>query len=374
MIITAVRVTSLMFPLVTPYVWSQGVEDAFCTNLVELVGEDGRVGVGETTTAPDARAQALVLRKIGAAFVGRSVFDAARVMAEAYKGHFLVFGGNMPRYANQLMSGYDMAALDLQGQVTGRPVWDLLGGAVRDHVSYFYFLQGASIEDLVGDAERAVAEGNKVIYLKVGIDPDRDVAATRAVRSAIGDVRLRLDANEAWDPATALRMITRLAPFDVEYIEQPTPSTSLEALGLVARQSPIAIGADQSVFTLNDVYRAAFRGSAHMIAVGPRELGGLHPLVKAAGVAEAAGLKLCIHSSMTTGITTVAEHHAGRAIPNLDDGNQIMWQLLRDNILDGPDISPMRGRLSLPEAPGLGVTLNREAIAEAAARFEHAFE
>jgi muconate cycloisomerase len=369
MIITEVRVTSMALPLKTPYVWSQGVEDVFCVNLIELVGEDGRVGIGETTTAPDTGAQAIILRKIGERFVGRSVFEASQIIAEAYRGQFLVFGGNMPRYANQLMCGFDIAALDLQGQAAGRPVWDLLGGAVRDHVGYFYFLQGQSIDELVADAKFAVDQGHPIIYLKVGIDTDRDVAATKAVREAIGNTRLRLDANEAWDPATALRMITRLTPYDVEYIEQPTSSTSLEALGQVTRQSPIPIGADQSVFTLNEAYRAISGGHAHMIAVGPREMGGLRPMVKAAGIAEAAGMKLCIHSSMTTGITTVAEHHVGRAIPNLDDGNQIMWQLLQDNILDGPDIAPLKGRLSLEGMPGLGLTPNRDVIAKASERF-----
>jgi muconate cycloisomerase len=372
MIISEVRVTPLRLPLKTPYVWSQGTEYAFCVNLIELVGQDGTVGLGETTTAPDAGAQALILRKLGQHFVGRSVFEASQIMAEAYRGNFLVFGGNMPRYANQLMCGFDMAALDLQGQVTGRPVWDLLGGAVRDSVGYFYFLQGETIEDLVADAQHAVRQGHPVIYLKVGIDPDRDVAATKAVRDAIGATRLRLDANEAWDPATALRMITRLSPYDVEYIEQPTPSTSLEALGQVTRNSLIPIGADQSVFTLNEVYRAVSGGHAHMIAVGPREMGGLRPMIKAAGIVEAAGLKLCIHSSMTTGITTVAEHHVGRAIPNLDDGNQIMWQLLKDNIVESPSIDPQKGRLSLTGKPGLGITLDHDAVARAAEQFVNA--
>jgi muconate cycloisomerase len=106
-----------------------------------------------------------------------------------------------------------------------------------------------------------------------------------------------------------------------------------------------------------------------MIAVGPREIGGLRPLMKAAAIAEAAGMKVCIHSSMTTGITTVAEHHAGRAIPNLDDGNQIMWQLLQDNLLDGPDVAPAAGRLALDGKPGLGLQLNRDVVEAAHKRF-----
>ncbi|KRS10483.1 muconate cycloisomerase [Roseovarius atlanticus] len=370
MLVTDIRVTPLALPLKRPYVWSQGVETRFHVNLVELIGEDGAIGVGETTTAPDAAAQAMVLRKLGRHFIGRPVFEARQIMAEAYRANFLAFGGNMPRYANQLMSGLDMAALDLQGQATGRPVWDLLGGAVRANVGYFYFLQGETVEELAADARAAVAAGNPVIYLKVGIEPERDIAATRAVRAAIGDTRLRLDANEAWDPGLALRMLTRLAEFDIEYIEQPTPSTAIEALGQVARQSPIAIGADQSVFTLNEVYRAVSGGHAHMIAIGPREIGGVQPMIKAAAIAEAAGLKICIHSSMTTGISTVAEHHAARAIPNLDDGNQIMWQLLEEDVLDRPGVAPVKGRLALEGKPGLGTVLDRDVIGRAAERFE----
>ena len=369
MIVKEVRITPLAMPLKVPYVWSQGVEEVFTVNLIEIIGEDGSIGVGETTTAPDAGAQAVILRKLGQHFVGRAVFDASKIMAEAYRANFLTFGGNMPRYANQLMCGFEMAAMDLQGQVVGRPVWDLLGGAQREDVGYFYFLQGSTTEELVADAKSAVSSKHPIVYLKVGIDPNRDVEATRAVREAIGDTRLRLDANEAWDPATALRMITRLAPYDIEYIEQPTPSISIEALGQVARQSPIAIGADQSVFTLNEVYRAVSGGHAHMIAVGPREIGGLRPMIKAAAIVEAAGMKICIHSSMTTGITTVAEHHVGRAIPNLDDGNQIMWQLLQENLLESPGIAPTKGRLSLPEKPGLGLTVNRDIVGRARERF-----
>lgn len=367
--ITDIRITPLTLPLKKPYIWSQGVEQAFHVNLIEVAGEGGLTGIGETTTAPDAGAQAIVLRKLMRGFAGQSVFDAARLQAEAYRAHFLAFGGNMPRYANQMLSGIDMACLDLQGKALGRPAWDLLGGARRQTVGYFHFLQGDTVAELAADARAAAAAGHPVIYLKVGIAPDRDVEATAAVRAVIGKARLRLDANEAWDPALALRMIARLAPYDVEYIEQPTPSTSLEALGQVTRRSPIAIGADQAVFTLNDVYQAVRRRDADMIAVGPREIGGLRPMLKAAAIAEAAGLKICIHSSMTTAITTCAEHHVARAIPNLDDGNQIMWQLLQDNIIDSPDVAPRRGELSLPAKPGLGFALNRDAVARAHERF-----
>lgn len=367
--ITDFRVTSLRLPLKTPYVWSQGVEEAFHVNLIEMVGEDGTIGIGETTTAPDAIAQALILRKIGRRLVGTSVFDIAASWAEAYRALFLAFGGNMPRYANQLQSGIEMAALDLQGRLLGRPVWDLLGGQRRRDVGYFYFLQGETPEEIAADARHAKAIGEPVIYLKVGVGAAHDRQAVQLVREAIGDARLRLDANEGWDVSTAIRRMAEFAPYGIEYIEQPTTSRSLEALRRVTERAPIAIGADQAVFTLDEVYRTCATGAADMIAVGPREIGGLRGTIKAAAVAEAAGLNLCIHSSMTTGITTCAEHHVGRAIPNLDDGNQIMWQLLAEDIVASPGLTPVKGRLSLPPTPGLGAVLDADAVARAAERF-----
>lgn len=367
--IRSVTVTPLRLPLKTPYIWSQGVEAAFHVNLIALEGEDGAIGYGETTTAPDAAAQARVLEKIGRRLAGTSVFDFARNWAEAYRALFLTFGGNMPRYANQLQSGFEMAALDLQGKALGRPVWDLLGGQRRADVGYFYFLQGETPAEIAADAAHAAGIGEPVIYLKVGVGAEHDREAVRLVRAAIGDARLRLDANEAWDVSTAIRRLAELAPYGIEYVEQPTSSRSIEALRRVTERSPIAIGADQAVFTLDEVYRACATGAADMIAVGPREIGGLHGAMKAAAIAEGAGLNLCIHSSMTTGITTCAEHHVGRAIPNLDDGNQIMWQLLKEDIVEGPELTPVRGRLSLPARPGLGFTLDEDAVARAAALF-----
>ncbi|MEO1191767.1 MAG: mandelate racemase/muconate lactonizing enzyme family protein [Pseudomonadota bacterium] len=370
--ISKVTVTPLRLPLKQPYVWSQGVEEVFTVNLVALEAEDGTIGYGETTTAPDAEAQKRVLEKIGKRLVGQSVYDCDRLLREAYRALFLAFGGNMPRHFAQLSAGLEMAALDLQGKLLDRPVWDLLGGAQRQAVGYFYFLQGHTPEALAADAAAAVDAGHPVIYLKVGVGAAHDLAAVKAVRAAIGEARLRLDANEAWDPATALRRIESFRPYDIEYIEQPTPSASPEALAAVTARSPIAIGADQSVFTLQEIYRAAANQRVDMIAVGPRETGGLRATMKAAAIAEGAGMTLCIHSSMTTGITTCAEHHVGRAIPNLDDGNQIMWQLLRDNIVADPPLAPERGQLKLPANPGLGFTLNWP-IVDAAAERHRAF-
>jgi muconate cycloisomerase len=364
-----VRVTPLLMPLRQPYVWAQGVAEHFVVNLVEIEDDEGRRGIGECTTAPDARALGQVMRRLGRHLVGRSPNEATAICRDVYQRDFKAWGANNPRFANQLLAGFEMALWDLVGQQTGLPVYDLLGGAQRASVGYFYFLQGATVDELAADARRAAAIGAPVIYLKVGLGERHDLEATAAVRAIIGDASLRLDANEAWDVATAIRMIRKLEQFDPDFVEQPTPGGSIAALAHVRASVSVPIAADQAVFTLYDVYEVCRTNAADMIVLGPREIGGIQPMVKAAAIAEAAGLQICIHGSFTTGITTCAEHQIGRLLPNLDHGNQIMWQLLRDNLVAQPSLTPERGQLSLPASPGLGIELDADAVAQAADRF-----
>ncbi|WP_375691060.1 mandelate racemase/muconate lactonizing enzyme family protein [Pseudooceanicola sp. LIPI14-2-Ac024] len=362
--ITDLRIRPLILPLAQPYHWTQGVRDSFAVNLIELELADGTVGIGEATVAPDQQASVLILKRLAEKLVGESVFDAAVLRDRILSQSYMAYGANTMRAANQMLAGIDFALWDAQGKLAGRPVTKLLGGAYRRKVGYFFFLQGDTPEELAAHAAGGAAAGERVFYLKVGRpDMDRDIEIVRAVRAEIGSARLRLDANEGWDPYRAIAMCRRLEPFDIDFIEQPTPSWSLEALRHVKERVGIPIVADQAAFTLYDVHEIARMRAADMICIGPREVGGIQPMLKAAAVAEAAGLSICIHSSFTTGITTAAEHQIARMIPNLDDGNQIMWQLARDNIVAAPGLAPVQGWLDLPDAPGLGVTLDADAVA-----------
>lgn len=363
--IRAVRVTPLRHPLRAPYRWSQGVEESFHTLLVE-VETDEATGIGECTAAPDPQATAAIVRRVAGGLVGRDPWHHAAVLADAWKRHWAVWGCVVPRQFAQVASGIEMACLDLCGKLSGRPVWDLLGGAVRADVGYFHFLQGETPEALATDAAAAAARGMPVLYLKVGMGRARDLAAVAAVREAAPEARLRLDANEGWPVEVALPMLRAVERHDVEYVEQPTPAASTEALARLTARSPVPIGADQAVFSLADAHRVAAAGGADMLAVGPREAGGLRAARHLAALAEGAGMTLCIHSSMTTGITTAAEHHLARTIPNLDDANQIMWQLLARDVVASPSLDPKEGRLALPGTPGLGIALDEGAVAEAA--------
>lgn len=367
--ITEVRVRPLVLPLRQPYHWSYGIRETFAVNLIEIHTDHGAVGIGECTVAPEQTGTAAILRRLAGHLVGHSPYDAAPQIARMFHQEYLGHGANYMRAANQMFSGIDMAMWDLQGKLAGLPVHKLLGGAHRKAVGYFYFLQGETAGELARDAAEGYAKGERVFYLKVGRGQELDLGITAAVRREIGNARLRLDANEGWSVVDAINMCKKLEKYDIEFIEQPTVSWSIAAMAQVRASVGIPIVADQAAFTLYDVYEICRQKAADMICIGPREIGGIQPMMKAAAVAESAGLKICIHSSFTTGVTTCAEHHIGLAIPNLDDGNQIMWQLVQKDIVKSPSLVPANGWLEAFQGPGLGFELDRDLVAEGERRY-----
>ena len=241
--ISEIVTTPLWIPYEQPYHWSQGVTYGAGVILVEVRTDEGVVGYGESIATPSAEGIQAFLARAAALCVGRSPFENARLMGEAYHALFELEGTcSAPRFAGQVLAGLEMALWDLMGKAVGRPVHELLGGAVRDEVRYFGFPQGATPEEVATEAGRLAASGYDVIYVKVGRGDALDTEVVAQVRAAIGpDKRLRLDPNEHWQPARAARMIRRLSCFDIELIEQPTHAESLDALARVRAASPVAI-------------------------------------------------------------------------------------------------------------------------------------
>jgi muconate cycloisomerase len=330
--------------------------------------DKGIVGIGESVASPGIGPVLSILEAARERFIGQPVHDSSRLTAEFYRWGFNARGtGSAPRYYAEAMTGIDLALWDAIGKAAGLPLHKLLGGKVRERVEYFGFVQGHTASELAHHARALVRQGFKVIYLKVGRG-EIDVANVRAVRKAIGNARLRLDANEAWDMLTARRMFDRLAPFDIEFIEQPLPSaTGLPALADLRANTTIPIASDQANFSPEEVYHACRIGAADVITLGLHETLGITRYRKAAAIAEAAGLNLCIHGVFETGITTSASNQVAATLANMDDGNQIMWQLLAEDIVKSPDLTPRRGALPISDKPGLGFELDRAAVRRAAA-------
>ena len=239
---------------------------------------------------------------------------------------------------------------------------------MRDKVEYFGFLQGDTPAELASHADELVRAGFKVLYVKVGRGAELDIAICAEVRKAIGEsVRLRLDANEVWDMLMARRMFEALKPYNPEFIEQPVPGrTGSEGLSRLRAVTDIPIAADQSAYSADDIFEICRNRGADIIVLGLHETCGVTRFLKAAAVAEAANANICLHGVFETGITTCASVQVASTIGNLDDGNQIMWQLLAEDIVEKPNLTPVNGALPISSGPGLGFELRHDAVKRAA--------
>jgi len=369
MIIKSIKTTPLHCAFKQPYHWAQGVNYGAPVILIEVETNTGVIGVGESVASPIVAPVLAILRDAIPNFIGQSAYDANRIIWNYYQYGFNSKGtGSAPRYFSQALAGIELALWDAIGKQAKLPLHKLLGGAVRDKVEYFGFVQGDTPDELAGHARELARAGFKVLYVKVGRGAELDVEIVSAVRKAVGDrVRLRLDANEVWDMLAARRMFQKLKPFDPEFIEQPVPGrTGSEGLSRLRAVTNIPIAADQTAYSADDVFELCRNRAADVIVLGLHETCGVVRFRKAAAVAEAAGVNVCLHGVFETGITTCASNQVAATISNMDDGNQIMWQLLAEDIVIMPNLVPKDGGLPISELNGLGFELNRDAVARAA--------
>jgi muconate cycloisomerase len=369
--ITEIKTTPLLVPYTKPYYWAQGTIEGASVILVEVHADDGTIGFGESIGSPSPRGMQSYLNEAARICIGRDPFLNTRLMAEVYQALFQALGTcRSSHFAGQVLAGIEMALWDMMGKAVGRPVHDLLGGAVRDEVSYFGFAQGEDAAEVAADASRLAREGFEVIYFKVGRGDVLDIESAAAIRAAIGpQKRLRIDPNEHWAPDQASRMMRALSAMNIEMVEQPTTCESIAALAQVRARSPVSISADQTVFTPSDAYEVCRQQAADMIVIGPHETGGLARLAKIAHVAEAAGINVCLHGLYETGITTCAANQIAATISNLDDANQHMTRFLAFDIVQKPDLTPRRGKLPVLKGPGLGFEISWDGVERAKTAF-----
>jgi muconate cycloisomerase len=367
--IKSIRTTPLHCAFKQPYHWAQGINHGAPVILIEVETDKGMVGIGESVASPAIAPVLAILQDAIPLFLGQSIYDGNRIIWSYYQAGFNAKGtGSAPRYFSQAMTGLELALWDVIGKAADLPLHKLLGGAVRDKVEYFGFVQGDAPAELAAHAAALAKDGFKVLYVKVGRGDELDVAIVSGIRNAVGTkVRLRLDANEVWDMLTARRMFEKLKPYDIEFIEQPLPGrTGSEGLSKLRAVTDIPIAADQTAYSADDTFELCRNRAADVIVLGLHETCGINRFRKAAAVAEAAAVNICLHGVFETGITTSASNQVAATIVNMDDGNQIMWQLLAEDIVKRPSLVPHNGALPISDLPGLGFELDWGAVERAA--------
>ncbi|WP_041735998.1 glucarate dehydratase family protein [Paraburkholderia atlantica] len=390
--ITQVRITPIAFrdgPLLN----AAGIHEPWALRaIVELETSDGRVGISETYgDEPMLR----VLEQAKSLVIGLSPFDLNR-MEERVRGTIkatpgavefeLAPGSHAAKNAPKVISTLEVAMLDLQGQIVGAPIVDLLGGKVRDAVPYSAYLffkyaehidkpyapdawgEGLSPEQIVAQARRMIElYGFQSIKLKGGVfEPAHEIACMRALHQAFPGVPLRLDPNANWTLETSIAAAPELDEL-LEYYEDPCPS--LEGMAELAKHTRLPLATNMVITTMEDFRRGAEMGSVKVLLSDHHYWGGLRATQTLARMCKLWDLGMSMHSNSHLGISLMAMTHVAASIPNLTYACDTHYPWQEEEVIKVGRVTFDNGSVRVPTTPGLGVELDRERLAELHAQY-----
>ncbi|MET0901579.1 MAG: glucarate dehydratase family protein [Mycobacterium sp.] len=384
--ITGARITPVAF-VDPPLLNTVGVHQPFALRaIIQLDTDAGLTGLGETYA--DTRHLAR-LHAAADAITGLDVFALneirAAIAVRLHGDDAAVGTAGMITSASavdQVLSPFEVACLDVQGHATGRPVSDLLGGAVRESVPFSAYLfykwaahpggapdsWGEALDPagIVAQAKRMIDEyGFTAIKLKGGVfPPEEEMAAIEALHKAFPNHPLRLDPNAAWTPQTSVKVASGLAGI-LEYLEDPTPG--IEGMAEVALQAPMPLATNMCVVAFDQLAPAVAAGAVKVVLSDHHYWGGLQRSRLLAGICDTFGLGLSMHSNSHLGISLAAMVHLAVATPNLTYACDTHWPWKNGAAINDvvkPGVLEIRdGSVAAPTTPGLGVEIDDDALA-----------
>lgn len=333
---------------------------------VRIRARCGAEGWGEAGTDPVMSGETL-LGMVGAVeqllkplLIGTSVFDRVAKMAFANRR---IYGNGSAKAA------VDMALLDLAGRLLCVPAVELLGGARRARAPVLRLVGGS------GDAEVDVQEvralfdaGFYAFKLKVGVARlEHDAETVRRLREELGpDILIAADANMAWSTASARRFATLVAPYNVEFLEQPVEAGNTRGMANLTEKTAMSISADEGMHGMQDMLALVQANAISGVSLKTMKFGGVTAVMSAATVADAIGLSVNVAMLVESSLASAAMTHVACAAPNVEWGLSLGSLLIADGPTTG-FVRCERGDALCPEGPGLGVTVDEARLAEFAA-------
>jgi muconate cycloisomerase len=260
-------------------------------------------------------------------------------------------------------AGIEIACQDARGKTLGTSISRLIGGIWKAPLEVIEVVDIVARQDAAKMALHFVQSGLQCLKIKIGLDPKEDIERVRVVRDAVGpDIRLRVDGNQGYDRASALKVSLALEELDLQWIEQPLPDWDLEGSAMLAHAVHTPIALDESLYTIYDVYKIAKAKAADVINIKVSKCGGITNSLKIASAAQSMGIPCFLGSCIETGVGTAAALHFGACSPNLFPAMEIAGSgPFTDDIIVEPFVAE-HGTVRLPEGPGLGVEVNEEKL------------
>ena len=346
--------------------------------LVRVTAESGETGVGEITSqqwylGETADQIAELIRLYDQALQGAEAGNIAMC-------HFLMeeaFGGGMPG-SRGARSGVDMAIYDLVGKARGVPAYELMGGGYRTEFELLTNLYHKTPEAMAEGCREFIARGFKGLKIKVGDvllskgwNRDNMLSELAKLQAAIevtpSDVYIDADANQGWDSANwTVSVLGRFAGCDNLSIEQPLHYADLDGAAHVRAQGGVPVILDESVWSAKAMLQIARMQAADRIVLKLNRLGGFFEASKVIAICDSAAIGVSVDTNPYTLVGDTACCHIAATVPKpypVDCEGHVSFLDWGDEAMVKGGITIRDGRAHLPDAPGLGVEVDWEAVA-----------
>lgn len=351
--IAKITLHRLRIPLKKPFITSLGPNYEVDNVVVSIRTKEGLVGFGEcspfwTINGETAETCLCVGTHLAKALIGHEAVDIEGAHAIMDR---MIFANS------SIKSAFDIALHDIAAQAADLPLWKYLGGKHRSDLFTDYTVSLGDPDQMAADAEDIVRSGFPVIKVKLGGDGDLDIRRIRAIRSRVASIPLRIDANQGWDPDTAIRVLNALGDMGIQHCEEPIPRWQFMEMRRVKEASPIPIMADESCCDHHDAERLIDLGACQRFNIKLGKSGGLFKARKIILLAEQAGMEVQIGGFLESRLAFTASAHLACVSPCVKFCDMDTPLMFKDDPVEGGMRYGPNGALLLPGTNGSGASI-----------------
>ncbi len=355
MLITQIEVYQFPVKLKKPFVISLGSFE-YAENVVVVIRTDeGLSGFGECSPFMPINGESMETCYVVANYLAKSLIGKDPLNIEACSE-------TMDRtiFANSsIKSAFDIALYDIAAQQAGLPLYAFLGGKNNKILKTDYTVSLNEPAQMVADALEIKERGFQVIKVKLGDDPDKDIQRIQAIREQIGsDIPLRLDANQGWNVDSAIRVLTELAGYNIQFCEEPIPRWNYMELPRISKASPVMVMADESCCDHHDAQRLIDLDAAPSFNIKLGKSSGIFKAQKIINLAEKANLQLQIGGFLESRIGFTASAHLALTSDNVRFCDFDTPMMFCEDPVSGGIQYGLNGLVTVPETPGLGASID----------------
>ena len=354
-----------LYPVSVPYkviekssrVYRSGVSDI----IIKITTDDGIVGWGEATRTASAKVIIESLEAMKPVLMNQDPWQNLKHEKNIYDEALWHWSAVT---ANLAYAGIDMALWDIYGKQVNKPIYQLLGGSLRDEVSYFYYLTWTDINDLIKQCQDGINKGYDVFYLKIGKDEVLEEEMVKVVRETIGpSKKIRLDTNMSWNIPQAKKLINKWhEKYSIDFFEAPVQIEPLTQMQELKSSISSSLCVNEGLWKENEFIDIINSRCGDYLCCSHYYVGSVRKFLHLAYLSNYYGWLICKHTHGELGLTAAIGQHLMLNIPNACEGHQQTAQNMVDDILTEPIPITNKPIWKKIEKPGLGVEVDEDKV------------